>query len=164
MIRSCSKMPGTDAFQASPLPAAQPPNNHKPRNPPATPVKNGCRWKKLSGLDADGCSAGALWAGEDSAGVEPGERAVSGESGGTLRRGGACCFPWVWDPPLPMLDECLRAELPARVSAIAGASARVAQKKTDKRKRQSSSRNDMGFSLERLRGAAALALAPDRRP
>src|SRR6516164_6436393 len=77
------------------------------------------------------------------AGVKPGGRDGEG-SGVTLRLSGcAPLFSYVRNPRLPMLDERPPAELPARASAIAGASARVAAKKTASRMRQFGSRFDI---------------------
>jgi hypothetical protein len=62
----------------------------------------------------------------------------------TLRLNGcAPLFSKVRDPRLPILEERPPAELPARASAIAGASARVAAIKTAMRMRQFSIRFDM---------------------
>src|SRR5205823_13541877 len=118
MIRNSSRIPITDSAQAPSASAAQPvcPNSQEPRNPPAIPVKNGCPRKKLL----------ALYAGDASTGLEPGERAISGEGGGTLRLVGPLLFSWARGPGgCPILDGRPPAERPARVSARVRTQARL---------------------------------------
>src|SRR5207248_3928207 len=135
MISSCNSMPNMEAEDAPSPPAAQPlcPNNQEPMTPPAKPVKNGWRWKKLPPPKAGAGAAGAKPGGRDGCG-----------SGVTLRLSG--CAPllsYVRKPRLPMLEEWPPAELPARASAIAGANARVAAIRTASKMRQFSIRFDM---------------------
>src|SRR5438067_13420124 len=67
MISSCNSMPNMEAEDAPSPPAAQPlcPNNQEPMTPPAKPVKNGWRWKKLPPPNAAAGAAGAKPGGRD---------------------------------------------------------------------------------------------------
>src|SRR6185503_13380145 len=121
MISSVSRKP-------SPVP--RPPkwlNSIEPRKPPASPVRNGWRWKKLPPAACAGAG-------------EPGTVALGDDGDGlALRVIGAapfCSKVRVPRLPMPDEDECPELEPPARASAWLGASTIERQKNSARAPRE----------------------------
>src|SRR5260221_4745634 len=92
-------------------------NSIEPRNPPAIPVKNGWRWKKLPPPAAAAAPIGLVLG------------TAAWGAGFALRVIGWAPFcSKLREPRLPMLEPGLEEELPARASARLGANVSTAHR------------------------------------
>src|SRR6266851_604818 len=136
MISTVSNPPNT--WPRPPMPPPRLLNSIEPRKPPASPLMNGWRWKKLPPIapapapaPASGLVADGVWV--------------------MLRESGAApLLSKVRVPRLPMLEPPPLEELPARASARLGASASVRQKNSGSRMRHCTMCPSRGCAADRL--------------